>query len=359
MFDPIQFLEEAVQTPSHEDVTAMRSLLADELADHGQRSMVDEAGNLIASRGRNDGPHVVLNTHIDTVPPHIPFERDGDVVRGRGSCDAKGPLAALVASFLAVEPTNGRVTLAVTPDEETESSGAAALDLDADAVIVGEPTGLDVCTAAKGRFQATVELRGESAHAAHPEAGANAIQAVAPVLDAVASFDNDRDSHDALGDATLTPTVVDGGAATNQVPAACRLVVDRRSVPPESAAEFRQELTSVLDSCVPAGVAVDVSLADRETPFLQPFDTSADSQLASTLQAASGGEIRPFTAATEASYFATGVASTEPAPTVVFGPGRLADDNGPVAHADREYVRLLAVLAAADAVEATLMEIVG
>ncbi|USZ75344.1 M20 family metallopeptidase [Halorussus vallis] len=371
-FDPVAFLETAVRTPSDEDVSEMRSLLVETLEDAGVEVRVDDAGNTLAVRAaganrargstsddsaESAGPHVVLNTHIDTVPPHVLYERDGDVIRGRGSCDAKGPLAALLAAFLAVEPERGRVTLAVTPDEETLSKGAAALSFDRepDAVVVGEPTDLDVCNAAKGRFQATVTARGANAHAAEPQEGTNAVRAAGDLLAALDSFSEREDAlseSDALGPPTLTPTTVEGGTATNQVPAECSFVVDRRSVPPETAEEFRSGLETHLRAAAPEDVGVDVDLTDRETPFLAAFETPANSPLVETLRDASGGDVRPFRAATEASYFA------ELAPTVVFGPGVLADDKGAVAHAPREYVRASDVERAAEAVEATLSSLV-
>ena len=369
-FDPIEFLEDAVQTPSHEDVTEMRELLVDtlesadtdrdsesDLGDSEVQVSVDETGNTLAVRdsGR-EGPHVVLNTHIDTVPPHVDFSRDDDVddvIRGRGSCDAKGPLAAMLAAFLGVEVERGRVTLAVTPDEETDSTGAAALEFDPepDAVIVGEPTELDVCNAAKGRFQATVTVRGANAHAAEPESGVNAVRAAGDLLSTLDSFDDreDRpDESDALGDSTLTPTTIEGGTATNQGPAECSCVVDRRSIPPETADGFRAALEAHLRAHAPDEVSVEVALAERDTPFLAAFETPADAEVARTLREASGGTVRPFGAATEASYFAA------LAPTVVFGPGSLADDEGAVAHAPREYVRVAEVERAGEAIEETL-----
>ncbi|WP_158057748.1 M20 family metallopeptidase [Halorussus halophilus] len=359
-FDPISFLEDAVQIQSHEDVTAMRGLLVQTLEAEGVPVEVDGAGNTIAVRDSgNAGPHVVLNTHIDTVPPHVEFSRDGDVIRGRGSCDAKGPLAALLAAFLTVEPERGKVTLAVTPDEETDSTGAAALDFDPepDAVVVGEPTNLDVCNAAKGRFQATVRVRGANAHAAEPHEGINALRAAGDCLAALDSFSEREDApapSESLGAATLTPTTIEGGTATNQVPADCSFVVDRRSVPPETAEGFRESLEAHLRahladaSSVGGDASVEVALAERDTPFLAAFETPTDSAVVRALADASGGEVRPFEAATEASYFA------QSAPTVVFGPGVLADDEGAVAHAPREYVRVSEVEAAADAVEGTL-----
>ncbi|NEU57576.1 M20/M25/M40 family metallo-hydrolase [Halorussus sp. MSC15.2] len=364
-FDPVEFLEAAVQTPSHEDVTEMRDLLVETLesADADCAVEVDDAGNTVAVRdtGR-EGPHVVLNTHIDTVPPHVEFERvsgadgGGDVVRGRGSCDAKGPLAALLAAFLGPAPERGRVTLAVTPDEETNSTGAAALDFDPvpDAVVVGEPTELDVCNAAKGRFQATVTVRGANAHAAEPQSGVNAVRAAGDLLAALDDFGEREDTPDPseqLGAPTLTPTTIEGGTATNQVPAECSFVVDRRSVPPETAEGFRAALAEHLRERAPAEVGVEVALAERDTPFLAAFETPEDDPVVRALREASGGAVRPFGAATEASYFA------QVAPTVVFGPGSLADDEGAVAHAPREYVRLTEVERAGEAVEAALADI--
>ncbi|MFA9414888.1 M20 family metallopeptidase [Natrinema sp. HArc-T2] len=368
-FDPVAFLETAVQHASHEDVGPMREYLCETLEANGIEPRVDDAGNVLASRGqpRADAEtHVVLNTHIDTVSPHVPFERDADapeaggsdVIRGRGSCDAKGPLAALLSAFFAVEPTDGRVTLAITPDEEVLSTGAYALvsgddapTQDADAVIVGEPTDLDVCTAAKGRFQGTLHLSGANAHAAEPDTGINAVAALEDVLAAIRTFDERDDAppvHPQLGAATLTPTVVEGGEATNQVPADCALTVDRRSVPPETADEFHEALTAHLRDAVPDDVGLEFRFTDRPTPFLEAWDTDPGADVAKTLADASEGEIRPFTAATEASYFAAD------APTVVFGPGVLADDEGAVAHAPREYVQVAAVREAARALEETL-----
>jgi acetylornithine deacetylase/succinyl-diaminopimelate desuccinylase-like protein len=345
-FDPLTFHAEAVRIPSHESVEGMRDVLVETLDDHGADPRVDDAGNTLATRtaGGAGGPHLVLNTHIDTVPPHVPFEEreavpgsdgtvQGDIVCGRGACDAKGPLAAMLAAFLGADLPTGQVTLAVTPDEETHSTGATALDLDADAYVVGEPTDLDVCTAARGRFEGEIAISGIAAHAAEPASGANAIRAAAPVLQAMETFDEERGpgEHESLGRPTLTATRIAGGEAANQVPAECRITFDRRSVPPETADGFRAALEEHCYRWMPAAMDLRVALADRETPFLEAFATDPDALVVTTLQSAGGGQVRPFGAATEASYFASD------APTVVFGPGVLADEYGAVAHAAREY----------------------
>ncbi|MFC7155453.1 M20/M25/M40 family metallo-hydrolase [Halomarina halobia] len=366
--DPLSFHERAVRTPSHESVDDMRDLLVETLRAAGEGPRVDGAGNVLAAKGEG-GPHLVLNTHLDTVPPHVPMERRasvpgtgaeepnergpsgnggggnggarassgagaaGDVIRGRGACDAKGPLAAMVAAFAAAAPDGPRLTLAVTPDEETTSAGAAALapTLDGDLYVVGEPTGLDVCTAARGRFEGSISIRGVAAHAAEPETGVNAVAAAEAVLGALRTFDGARGppAHPDLGEPTLTPTRIRGGEAVNQVPDSCRVDVDRRSVPPETAGGFERALNDHLASL---DTDCEFSLTERETPFLEAFATDPEHPLVAALRGVGAGETRPFGAATEASYFA-------PEPTVVFGPGVLADEEGPVAHARREYVR--------------------
>jgi acetylornithine deacetylase/succinyl-diaminopimelate desuccinylase len=353
-YDVEAFHREAVATPSHEDVTAMRELLVETIENGGVEPTVHDIGTVTATRGVGD-PHVVLNTHIDTVPPHVDYERDGDIVRGRGACDAKGPLAALLAAFFDAEVDDGRLTLAISHDEETVQTGGAHLaeTLDADAVIVGEPTDLDVCTAARGQFEGEVTIRGESAHAADPGSGKNAIRAASVVMQGMGTYDEQYGpgKHDLLGWPTLTPTLIEGGEATNQVPGECTITFDRRSVPPESVDECIAQLEDHLYSLLPVGMDLSVSLCRPDMPAPEAFATDADAAVVRALQSASGGEIRPFGAATEASYFAAD------APTVVFGPGVLADEDGPVAHADREYLDRRDLHRAADAVTTAVSEL--
>ena len=199
-------------------------------------------------------------------------------------------------------------------------------------------------------------LTGANAHAAEPDSGTNAVRALREVFDALDGFDERPDAppvHPQLGSATLTPTMVEGGTASNQVPADCRLVVDRRSVPPETAEGFHAALNEHLRATVVADVGVDFAFTERETPFLEAWATDEDTDVVRAMRNAGAGAIRPFTAATEASYFASD------APTVVFGPGALADYEGAVAHAPREFVDLGQVEQAADVVTRALSRLVA
>ena len=100
-------------------------------------------------------------------------------------------------------------------------------------------------------------------------------------------------------------------------------------------------------------LALPFSLTDRESPFLEAFATDRSAVILEALADASGGDVRPFGAAAEASYFAVHT------PTVIFGPGVLADEEGPVAHADREYVQLSDVGRAGDVLTKALRTVFG
>jgi acetylornithine deacetylase/succinyl-diaminopimelate desuccinylase len=146
--------------------------------------------------------------------------------------------------------------------------------------------------------------------------------------------------------------MVEGGEATNQVPAECTITFDRRSVPPETSEAFCEAFETHLSQWLPDSMSLEVALIRPDTPFPEAFSTAPDAELVRALQSASGGAVRPFEAATEASYFA------DNGPTVVFGPGVLSDDVGAVAHSKREYVRLSEVRTAARAVRETLARLV-
>jgi acetylornithine deacetylase len=357
---PVDFLREAVAIDSSTDVEDMRAFLRDTLGVAGFDSSVS-SGAVYAHRGTADATtHLLLNTHLDTVPPHIPprWDPQTQTLHGRGSADAKGPLAAMVEAFTTAEvPADVRLSLVVTTDEELDSTDAAAVDLDQTMTIVGEPTDLSLAPAAKGRFVATVQLAGQAGHAATPAECLNPIESVGPAVTAIHTMDADAQTDPLLGPPIATVTQVDAGAAVNQIPETVELTVDRRSIPPETAVAFEQRLQQTVAAAVPEAVAVTTTLAERSTPFLTAFHTPTSSRLVTQLRAAvaaAGADpsITAFPAATEASYFAD-------APVVVFGPGRLADEEGPIAHAAREYVETAAVETAARALRMMIESLGG
>ena len=340
--DPVGFLEDTVPIESHESVEEMR----DYLLEHVSEAREHASGCVVAERGDGDET-VVLNTHMDTVAPHVGYERDDDVIRGRGACDAKGPLAAMVAAYERFDGTERTVRLVVSPDEETASRGIHDYlreeggDGFADFAVVGEPTSLDICTAAKGRFGATVVFHGESAHAASG-GGRNAVSCAAEGVRRLEAIEPERDGF--LGESRLTVTRFEGGESPNQVPEEARITLDRRPVPPETEDEF---VALVEDTLRGIDCDYDIVLPDTPSPESAAFRTDENDEDVQRLRrcvekTVGSTELRPFGAACEASYIAPHT------PVVVFGPGAI-DDGEPVAHSEREYVRVDEVRAAAEA----------
>lgn len=173
-----QIVLDLVGTPS---VSGTERAAAEVFVQHarglGLEAEIDEAGNAFAHRGPARGAHIVLLGHIDTVPGEIPVRIDAGVLHGRGSVDAKGPLAAmLVAAARADLPEGARLTVAGAVGEETAGSPGAnflAGRYRPQACIIGEPSGWDGVTLGyKGRLIATATAEFANAHTAGPGASA-------------------------------------------------------------------------------------------------------------------------------------------------------------------------------------------
>jgi len=99
--ESIGYLEKLMKIESHEDIEEIQQFLLDTI----DGAQLHETGCVTAKKtASDDGPEILLNTHMDVVSPHIEFERDGDIIRGRGACDAKGCLAPMVTAFSRFDP---------------------------------------------------------------------------------------------------------------------------------------------------------------------------------------------------------------------------------------------------------------
>ncbi len=255
---------EIVATPSVSgSEAALAALLEARLAQlgFGPRRFGD---NLVVTHGA--GPVVCLCSHLDTVPASPQWTRDPyDVVvedgrvYGLGSNDAKASVAAMVAAFVrlaASGPARTTRMLAFTVQEEVGGKGAetlvpalAAAGLAPEAVIIGEPTGLDVSIAQKGLLILELRAAGRACHAAHGRAlGApNALRRLARDLVALDGADAGPD-HPLLGPVTVEPTVAQGGTARNTIPAAATCVLDVRTNPGEEPARLVARLAASCES---------------------------------------------------------------------------------------------------------------
>ena len=162
-------------SPSGKEESAV-AYLVDRMNALGFRAYVDEAGNAVGEWGEagTGSRTILLLGHIDTVPGQIEVRREGDLLYGRGTVDAKGPLAAFVcaASRTLLHPEIRLVVVGAVEEEAATSKGARHLldRLQPDAVIVGEPSGWNRITVGyKGRLLADYTLSGEIGHTAGPE----------------------------------------------------------------------------------------------------------------------------------------------------------------------------------------------
>jgi len=255
---------------------------------------------------------LLLNSHTDTVPAGDAWTRepwDGALedgkVRGLGSNDAKGPLAALVVAFLESE-VDGRLVLAATCDEETGGEGLGTLrpELpDIDAAIVGEPTGCAPCSGQRGLLRLRLHAQGMRAHASRPWQGENAIFKAARDLARIAAADLGP-PHPLLGPATAQATMIEGGVATNVVPPSCTVEIDARTHPGLDNDALRARIEEAVESRVEL-------VSDR----FRPCATDGDEPIVRAAAAATGTEPRAFGGVSDLFW-------VRDVPGVVMGPGR-------------------------------------
>lgn len=163
-------------------------------------------------------PDLVFSTHMDTVPPYIPFREDKDFIYGRGVCDAKGIIAAQVAAAEALGREGFRVGLLFVSGEERDSAGAKAANLAAKGsrfLINGEPTDNRLALASKGALRAVFKSRGKMAHSAYPELGASAVHKLVEVLSNLLELE--LPVTDDIGPSTLNIGQISGGYAPNVI----------------------------------------------------------------------------------------------------------------------------------------------
>ena len=169
--------------------------------------------------GRTDEtPDLVFSTHMDTVPPYIPFSEDAEFMYGRGVSDAKGIIAALVAAAEALRGEGFRVGLLFVSGEERDSAGAAVANKAPKGsrfLINGEPTDNRLALASKGALRAAIKCTGKMAHSAYPELGDSAVHKLVEVLARVLALP--LPSLEDVGPSTLNIGQIHGGYAPNVI----------------------------------------------------------------------------------------------------------------------------------------------
>jgi acetylornithine deacetylase/succinyl-diaminopimelate desuccinylase-like protein len=312
----------------------------------------------VLGRLEGKGPGLILEAHMDTVtlepmPEALaPRIRDGRVY-GRGACDTKGSLAAMLYALKLLREhaagEHARVLMAATVDEEVAFRGVLAL-VDsrpgAGAAVVGEPTELVPVIAHKGVVRWRILTHGRAAHTSKPEEGNNAIYQMVEVIRILRDRIEPRlaeRAHPFAGAPSLCVSVIHGGLQINIVPPECAIEIDRRTVPGETHEQVLAEIDETLDELRRREPSFAI---EREAPMVAdwPLFTPPDSAIAlAAVDAcrAIRGHVEPAAApyGTDASKLSV----LGHIPSLVLGPGSITQ-----AHTDDEWVSVAQVIQAAE-----------
>ena len=341
----------------------MAEITADLLAGWGLLTDVYEVApgrpNVVA-RLEGSGPTLLLNGHLDTVgvegmadDPFGAEIRQGRLY-GRGACDMKGGVAALMAAAARLrEGPRPNVVVALTVDEEHGSIGMAELvrrgweGPSPDLAVVCEPTDLSVMPAHKGFVWLRATFSGRAAHGSRPEVGVDAIRHAALYLTALEGYRAElraRPAHPLLGHGSFHAGVIEGGTAESVYPDRCVLTLERRTMPGESTEDVVRDFEEVLRGVGEDEPEMEAAL---ETTLHRPgTEVDVDSPLVRELRGAaddlgSPSRIEGMTAWVDAAFL-----NEAGVPAVCFGPGSIEQ-----AHTDHEWVEVRQIRACADVLE--------
>ena len=308
----------ALETPTGSEAPAT-NFLADTLRHAGytvvRQPVSPGRHNLYAYR---EPPALVFSTHLDTVPPYLPLAEDEESIHGRGSCDAKGLAAAMVAAAERLaEGGERRIGLLFLVGEENGSDGAhAAVDLGPRGrfLINGEPTENRLSIGQKGALRVDLHATGRAAHSAYPAEGVSAINALLDTIEGIRRLPIPSDP--LLGESTLNIGLIEGGVAPNVIPPSAAAQLHFRVV------ESFEPLKTSIRGVLAPGVSVSFPV---EMPFFK------------------GGKAPPGWETTVVSYASDLPFLASWGERYQLGPGSIR-----VAHTSREHIRKADLLRGVD-----------
>lgn len=320
--------------------------------EHELQEVLPGRSNVIATLQGQGGPSVVFEAHMDTVEiagmeiePFAPEVREGKVF-GRGACDCKASMAAMLVALEATAQAGtppGDVTLAATIDEEHKFAGVKHLvnnGFRADGAVVGEPTSLELIIAHKGAFRALIATHGLAAHSSDPSQGESAIYHIMKVIAAIRDYAAElatRPRHSLVGGPTVSVGTIQGGHAVNIVPDQCCIAIDRRVTPLEDIVEVEAEIRAWLAERL-QGVPWEMTVTLDDGPLEGSADSGITRRCATALDAVMGSHhIAGVQYGTDANKFAAaGI------PAVVLGPGSILRAHTAVEWVEIDQVELAA-----------------
>jgi acetylornithine deacetylase len=296
---------------------------------------------------------LLFEVHLDTVSvgrAGLIARREDGRIHGRGACDVKGALAALIHALEMLAGTDGpraRLEVVAAVDEEVGFRGIAhhlaTHDVSADAAIVLEPTNLDVVVAHRGCVRLVFQTSGVAAHTSLPAQGRNAIDDMTSTLEALRGW-NVRDTatpHPLCGGRLLTVSLIEGGTGVNTVPDRCTATLDIRTRPDDDPDAVIAEIEDVLLGLRSAGVRAEVTEVLLADSGLDTDPAAAVVEAALAAGRSSGVPCRIIGAPWGSD--ASKIARRAGIPTVVMGPGASEQ-----AHTDDEWIAIDQLTRAAD-----------
>jgi acetylornithine deacetylase len=271
--DPIQLTRQLVDIESTTYQEGPAGLFLHEYLE-GQRYKVERTPvsqpDRVLTPGAGDGerfnvyaalpgvtPDVVLSTHMDTVPPYFSSREDDEFLYGRGTCDAKGIIAAQVAAAERLREAGVKVGLLFVVGEERDSAGAKEANLHPKGskfLINGEPTDNRLALASKGALRVEIRAKGRMAHSAYPELGESAINKLIEALHDVLAMPLPVEPE--IGPSTLNIGLVEGGRAPNVIADKAEAHLLIRLVGPSE--EIRENILKVVGDRADVAFSLDL-----------------------------------------------------------------------------------------------------
>ena len=322
-----------IYSPSGEE-RELALFLRNELSKLGFNVEFDEVGNLIAEAGCGR-PSILLCSHMDTVPGEIPVIRRGKVLFGRGTVDAKGPLAALIvaAARCLKKSIGGKITVLAVVDEERRSTGMRWFlkkrHGDYDYAIFGEPSGSrNVTIGYKGRIQLRVKVGTRAGHASAPHLFENAVMKAYELIKHLEqSIWRDRKSP--LEDTTFCVTKIIGGGLDNTIPSSCEFTADIRIPFHRKVGDVEEEVFRAIEvfKKLNPKTEVLVNVEDRNEPYLADVNSKLVKAFIEAIKEVTGvnGKAIKKTGTADVNDFVH-VYNIE---AVVYGPGNSKLDHAP------------------------------
>ncbi len=226
--------------------------------------------NIFATSPQQPNPDIVFSTHLDTVPPFIPSSEDATRIYGRGSCDAKGIIAAQIAASERLREEGLFPGLLFLVGEERDSLGAKVANRQPNQckfLVNGEPTENRIAIASKGSLRVEVIAEGRMAHSAYPELGESAIDKLLEALWRLRAMKLPFEEE--IGPCTMNIGVIEGGRAPNVIPDHAKAKLLYRLIGPAS--QLREDIERAVSGLARAEFTLEIPFVRLRT--LDPLPT--------------------------------------------------------------------------------------